>query len=116
MVYSYSEINFEMNRSAFLFRLFRHEESIIILRQYMTNRLKKVACLELILMIFEIVLLAWLFVPSKRFQTQKIKSLLYLLNTLSGVTSERCLSPRLCAKNHTSRLQRWRVVGNVWEI
>jgi len=34
--------------------------------------------------------------------TKKIKSSLYSLNTLSGVTSERCPSPRLCAKNRTS--------------
>jgi len=34
---------------------------------------------------------------------KKIKSLLYSLYTLSGVTSEpRCLSPRICAKVHTS--------------
>jgi len=46
----------------------------------------------------------------------KIKSLLHSLNTLSGVTSERCPIPRPCARAHTSRLQRWRVVGNVWEI
>jgi len=25
-------------------------------------------------------------------------------------------SPRLCVKVHTSRLQRWLVVGNVWKI
>jgi len=31
---------------------------------------------------------------------QKIKSLLYSLNTLSGVTSEWCPSPRLCARAH----------------
>jgi len=30
----------------------------------------------------------------------QIKSLLYSLNTLSGVTSERCPSPRLCAPTH----------------
>jgi len=34
----------------------------------------------------------------------KFKSLLYSLNTLSGVTSERCPSPRLCARADTSRL------------
>jgi len=45
-----------------------------------------------------------------------IKSSLYSLNTFSGVTSERCPSLRLCARAHTSRLQRWRVVDNVWEI
>jgi len=46
----------------------------------------------------------------------QIESSLYSLNTLSGVTSEWCSSPRLCARSHTSRLQQWRVVGNVWEI
>jgi len=45
-----------------------------------------------------------------KLSTQKL-IVLYSLNTLSGVTSERCPSPRLCAKAHTSRLQRWRVVG-----
>jgi len=44
------------------------------------------------------------------------KSSVYSLNTISGVMSERCPSPRLCVRAHTSRLQRWRVVGNVWEI
>jgi len=34
-------------------------------------------------------------------QFKKIKSSWYSLNTLSGVTSERCPSPRLCAKAHT---------------
>jgi len=46
----------------------------------------------------------------------KIKSSLNSLSTLSGVTSERYPTPRLCAKAHTSRMQRWQVVGNVWEI
>jgi len=46
----------------------------------------------------------------------QIKSSLYSLNTLSGVTSERCLFSRLCAIDHASRLQWWRVVGNVLEI
>jgi len=46
----------------------------------------------------------------------KNKSLLYSLNKLSGVTSERCPSPKLYARAHTSRLQQWLVVGNVWEI
>jgi len=49
---------------------------------------------------------------------KKIKSTLYSLNTLSGVTSEWCLSPRLCTRaQHTSRLQRWQVVGKgaTWE-
>jgi len=31
-------------------------------------------------------------------------------------TSEWFPTPRLCARAHTSRLQRWLVVGNVWEI
>jgi len=44
-------------------------------------------------------------VPSLIYK-KKIKSSLYSLNTLSGVTSERCPSPQLCAKAHTSRLQR----------
>jgi len=52
----------------------------------------------------------------KVLQIKKIKSLLYSLITLSGFTSERYPSPRLCARDHTSRLQRWRVVGNVREI
>jgi len=47
---------------------------------------------------------------------EKNQSLLYSLNTLSGVTGEWCPSPRLCAKTHTSRLQPRRVVGNVWDI
>jgi len=46
----------------------------------------------------------------------KIKSSLYSLNNFSGVTSERCPSPRLCARASTSRLRRWRVVGNMWKI
>jgi len=37
-------------------------------------------------------------------QIKKIKSLLYSLNTLSGVTSERCPSPRLCAKARTIKV------------
>jgi len=49
-------------------------------------------------------------------RVQNIKSLLYSLNTLSGVMSKRCPSPQLCARGHTSRLQQWRVVSNVWEI
>jgi len=31
-----------------------------------------------------------------------------MVNTRSGVTSERCPSPRLCARAHTSKLQRCR--------
>jgi len=46
----------------------------------------------------------------------QIKLLLYSLIIFSGVTSERCPSPRLCARAHTSTLQRWRFIGNVWEI
>jgi len=46
-------------------------------------------------------------------RNQKIKSGLYSLRTLSGLTSEWCPSLRLCVRAHTSRLQRWRVVGNV---
>jgi len=40
---------------------------------------------------------------------KKIKSLLYSLNTLSGVTSERypSLPSRFCAKGHTSKSQWW---------
>jgi len=38
------------------------------------------------------------------------------LNTLSSVTSERWPSPMLCERDHTLRLQRWRVIDNVWEI
>jgi len=37
-------------------------------------------------------------------QIKKIKSLLYSLNTLLGVTSERCPSARLCAKTHTIKV------------
>jgi len=39
-----------------------------------------------------------------------------ILSFLSDVTSERCPSPWLCAWAHTSRLQQWQIVGNVWEI
>jgi len=45
-------------------------------------------------------------------QQTKIKNqffIKYSLNTLSGVTSQQCPSPRLCARSYTSRLQRWRV-------
>jgi len=44
----------------------------------------------------------------------KNKIFITLAYSLSDVTIERCPSPRLCA--HTSKLQGWRVVGNVWEI
>jgi len=47
----------------------------------------------------------------------KIKSLLFSLNTLSGVTSERYPSLRLCAKAHTFKVatvaSRWQRVGNL---
>jgi len=46
--------------------------------------------------------LKWSLIASN--QIKKIKSLLYLLNTLSGVTSERCPSMRLCAKAHTIKV------------
>jgi len=36
---------------------------------------------------------------------QKIKSSLYSLDTLSSIMSERCPTPRLYARTHTSRLQ-----------
>jgi len=46
---------------------------------------------------------------------KKIKALFYSLNTLSGVTSERCPTPRLCAKAHTIKVamvaSRWQRVG-----
>jgi len=48
---------------------------------------------------------------------QKIKSSLYSINTLSGVTSERCPSPQLCAKAHTIKVatvaSRWQRVGDL---
>jgi len=47
---------------------------------------------------------------------KKIKPSLYSFNTFSDVTSERCPTPQLCVRANTSRLQRWRVVGNVLEI
>jgi len=41
----------------------------------------------------------------------------YSLNTLSGVTSERCPSPRLCARAHTSKISamasRWQRVEDL---
>jgi len=47
----------------------------------------------------------------------KTKSLLCSLNTLSGVTSERCPSPQLCATAHTSKAavvaSHWQQVGNL---
>jgi len=43
--------------------------------------------------------------------------LLYSLNTLSGVTSERCPSLQLCARDHTSKVaaaaSRWQRVGDL---
>jgi len=51
------------------------------------------------------------------FIKKKIKSSLYLLNTLLGVTSEWCLSLRLCAKAHTAKVAavatRWERVGDL---
>jgi len=47
----------------------------------------------------------------------QIKSSLYLLNTLSGVTSERCPSPQLCAKAHTIKVptvaSHWQRMGDL---
>jgi len=55
--------------------------------------------------------------PRHKFKKKnKIKSSLYSLDTLSGVTSERCPTPRLCTRTNISRLQQWRVVCSVWEI
>jgi len=49
--------------------------------------------------------------------SNQIKCSLYSLNTLSGVTSERCPSPRLCARAHTSKVEamasRWQRMGNL---
>jgi len=46
-----------------------------------------------------------------------IKSSLYSFNTLSGVMSERCPSPRLCARENTSKVaavaSRWQRVGDL---
>jgi len=44
--------------------------------------------------------------------SKKIKKLLYSLDTLLGVTSERAISAALRQVAHT-RLQRWRAVVNV---
>jgi len=48
---------------------------------------------------------------------KKIKSLLYSLNTLSGVTSERCPSPRVCAKDNTIKVatvaSHWQRMGDL---
>jgi len=45
------------------------------------------------------------------------KIFIILANTLSGVTSERCPSPRLCARAHTSKVaavaSRWQRVGDL---
>jgi len=43
---------------------------------------------------------------------KKIKSSIYSLNTLSSVTSERCPSPRLCAKAHTMKVA---TVASRWQ-
>jgi len=46
-------------------------------------------------------------------QKTKLKKFsLYSLNTLSGVTSEQCPSPRLCARDHTSNVA---AVANRWQ-
>jgi len=37
--------------------------------------------------------------------------LLLPMPMLSGVTSERCPTPRLCARSHTSRLRRWNPIS-----
>jgi len=42
-------------------------------------------------------------------KSKSIQIFIYSLNILSGVTSERCPSPRLCASAHTSSLQRWQL-------
>jgi len=48
---------------------------------------------------------------------KEIKSSLYSLNTLSGVTSERCSSPWLCAKAHTINVatmaSHWQRMGDL---
>jgi len=48
---------------------------------------------------------------------KKIKSSLYSLNTLSGVTSEWCPSPLLCTKVHTIKIamvaSRWQCMGDL---
>jgi len=50
----------------------------------------------------------------KQNKKNQIKSSLYSLNTLSGVTSERCPSQRLCAKAHTITVaSRWQRVGDL---
>jgi len=50
--------------------------------------------------------------------SSSIKSSLYSLNTLSGVASERCPSPRLCARDHTLKVaavaSRWQRVGDLF--
>jgi len=54
---------------------------------------------------------------NNNYQIKKIKSLLYSLNTLSGVTIEWCPSPRLCAKAHTIKVatvtSRWQRMGDL---
>jgi len=50
-------------------------------------------------------------------ELKKIKSSLFSLNTLSGVTSERCPSPRLCAEGPHIKVatvtSRWQRVGDL---
>jgi len=50
-------------------------------------------------------------------QKKEIKSSLYSLNTLSGVTSERCPSQQLCAKAHTIKVAtvagHWQRMGDL---
>jgi len=45
----------------------------------------------------------------------KISNLYYTRLILSDVIRV-SNTPQLCARAHTSRLQRWRVAGNVWKI
>jgi len=51
------------------------------------------------------------------YQIKKIKSSLYSFNTLLGVMSERCPSPRLCAKAYTIKVATvvscWQRVGDL---
>jgi len=58
--------------------------------------------------------------PNHATSNKKIKSLLYSLYILSGVTSERCPTPRLCAKAHSSRFshqnRRSPVLDDFWKF
>jgi len=60
----------------------------------------------------------WLLVHSTVFLMIKSKSNLHYTRLIPFRVSrvKPCPSPRLCVRTHTSRLQRWRVFGNVWEI